>query len=205
MLFWKKRSKTKNERMEGASETGFDLVESLQQAADRGGLKPDDLFLRILFSSGEEAHREDRADVLLGKGDRLAEWRVESLRALFRGDRQPPPDSEMAHYPEAYIPFFYRVEYNVYQYCLTMELSPTDADLLEIYSQMRRRPDGKSLGPLHDVVWQSAALVLGMRPWSEAEYAAVFGQLARSARHFRMGPTSRNYFAYVRRTVGREG
>lgn len=70
---------------------------------------------------------------------------------------------------------------------------------------MRRRPDGKSLGPLHDVVWQSAALVLGLRPWSEAEYAAVFGQLARSARHFRMGPSSRNYFEYVRTKVGQEG
>jgi hypothetical protein len=129
---------------------------------------------------------------------------VESLRPLFRGSLQPPPDAEMAQYPEQYVPFFHRVEYNVYRYCRTMELVPSDSEFLELYSQMRRRPDGRSLGPLHDVIWQSAALVLGLLPWSEAEYSAVFGQLARSARHFKLSLSSRNYIACVRQTIGRE-
>ncbi len=129
---------------------------------------------------------------------------VESLRPLFRGSRQPPPDSEMAHYPAMYVPFFYRIEYNVYRYCRTMDLQPSDNEFVEIYSQMRRRPDGKSMGPLHDVMWQSAALILGLRPWSESEYTAVFGQLACSARHFKLSLSSSNYMEHVRRTIGGE-
>ena len=80
-------------------------------------------------------------------------------------------------------------------------LGPVNAEFLNLYSEMRRRPDGRSLGPLHDVIWQSAALVLGQRPWSEAEYTAVLGQLARSARHLKIGTTSRNYIEYVRREM----
>jgi hypothetical protein len=208
MWFWKKKQDGADPRKEDAADremgTGFDLVESLKQAAAEGGLEPDELFLSILFTPEKEGPAEERSNILLGNGVQLAEWRVESLRSLFRGDRQPPPDGEMEHYPEAYVPFFYRVEYNVYRYCRTMELRPTDGEFLEIYSQMRRRPDGKSMGPLHNVIWRSAALILGLRPWSEAEYTAVFGQLARSARHFRMGPSSRNYIEYLRTTVGRE-
>lgn len=182
----------------------YDLVASLQQAADKAGLKPEELFLSILFAPGDKSHVGSRSDILLGDGRQLLEWRVEALRPLFRGDRQPPPDSEMAHYPEQYVPFFHRVEYNVYRYCRTMNLQPSDAEFLELYSQLRRRPDGKSLGPLHDMIWQSAALVLGLMPWSEAEFTAVFGQLARSARHFKLSLSSRNYIDYVRHTIGNE-
>ena len=80
---------------------------------------------------------------------------------------------------------------------------PTDEEFIELYSAMRRRPDGKSLGPLHDVVWQAACLALGMTQVSEAEFSAVFGQLTRSVRHFRAGHTSRNYIGYLRSTFGR--
>lgn len=169
MWFWnKKPSGSTVEPSENTSgpETGagFDLVPSLRQVATQGGLKPDELFLSILFSPGESAPASKRSDILLGNGTELAEWRVESLRTLFRGDRQPPVDSEMEHYPEQYVPFFYRVEYNVYRYCRTMNLHPADGEFLDLYTQMRRRPDGKSMGALHDVVWQSAALILGLWP-----------------------------------------
>jgi len=53
------------------------------------------------------------------------------------------------------------------------------------------------------VIWQSAALVLGLRPWSEAEYGAVFGQLARSARHFKLAAGSRHYFDHILQKLGR--
>ena len=42
----------------------------------------------------------------------------------------------------------------------------TDDKFVEAYSAMRRRPDGKSLGYIHDVVWQLAArflIVYGVR------------------------------------------
>lgn len=157
-----------------------------------------------MFGPGEdEKDRPDRSEILLGNGQQIVEWRVESFRPFFRGNRQPPSDSEMEHYPEQYVPFFHRIEYNVFRYCRTMNLHPTDGEFLGIYSQMRRRPDGKSMGRLHDVIWQSAALALGLRPWSEAEYTAIFGQLTRSTRHFKMGLSSRNYIGYVSQTLGK--
>jgi hypothetical protein len=73
----------------------------------------------------------------------------------------------MAHYPPEYVMFFYGIEHNVLLFC-ELTRPPIDAEFIEIYAQMRRRPDGKSLGPLHDVIWQSAAVALGLRPWSEA-------------------------------------
>ena len=59
-----------------------------------------------------------------------------------------------------YVMFFYGIEHNVLLFC-ELTRQPIDAEFIEIYAQMRRRPDGKSLGPLHDVIWQSAAVALG--------------------------------------------
>jgi hypothetical protein len=207
MWFWKRKRGKREDgpavgRADRESGQDIDLVESLQSTASAGGLGPENLFLSILFEPGGDSVKKDRNIVLVGDGRTVIDWQVDSLRALFRGDRQPPPDSEMAHYPALYVPFFYRIEYNVYRYCRTIDLNPVDAEFVDLYSQMRRRPDGRSLGPLHDVIWQSAALILGRNPWSEAEYTAVLGQLARSARHFKVGPASRNYIEYIRREVG---
>jgi hypothetical protein len=202
MWFWKKKEQGPVDPFAGGD---FDLVESLRLAAEEKGLRQQELSLSLLFSPGAEADVPDRTELILGSGTKLTTWTVKSLRPLFRGSRQPPPDSEMARYPDQYVPFFYRVESNVFRYCRTLELEPADEEFLDIYSQMKRLPDGKSMGRLHDVIWQSAALILGLRPWSEAEYTAVFGQLTRSARHFKIGPTSRNYIGYVRQTVGRHG
>jgi hypothetical protein len=52
-------------------------------------------------------------------------------------------------------------------------------------------------------MWQAAALVLGTYPLSKAEYEAIVSRLERSCRTFRMGPTSRNYMATLRQTIGR--
>jgi hypothetical protein len=178
-------------------------VESLRALAKENGLDVRKLKLSIPLVEPGKEFRIQRHEVWVNDDAGNALWRVDALRPLFRGDRQPPPDEEMGHYPAEYVLFFYGVESNVRLLCsLTRE--PTDAEFLDLYTQMRRRPDGKSLGPLHDVIWQSAALALGLRPWSEAEYNAVFGQLARSARHFKIGPSSRNYIEYVRQTLGHE-
>jgi hypothetical protein len=203
MWGWKRKRDTNAEGNAPDAGTDFDLVESLSQAAAEGNLQTNDLFLSVVFGPHGVDDRPGRQTVLLGNGQQIVQWDVESLRSLFRGNRQPPPDAEMEHYPEAYVPFFYRVEYNVFRYCRTAELKPTDGEFIDIYSLMRRLPDGKSTGPLHDVIWQSAALVLGLRPWSEAEYGAVFGQLARSARHFKLAAGSRNYFEYVLQKLGK--
>ncbi len=177
-------------------------VESLSAAAGEYGVDMPKLRLSIPFGESGEETSIDRHEVTASDGTANLFWRVDSLRPLFRGDRRPPPDNEMAHYPTEYVMFFYRIERNVLLFS-SVTRDPTDAQFVDVYSQMRRRPDGRSTGPLHDVVWQAAALALGLRPWSEAEFTAVFGQLARSARHFKMGSASRNYMTYLRSSIGR--
>ena len=70
----------------------------------------------------------------------------------------------------------------------------------EIFSTLRRRPDGKSLGFVHDYMWQAAALVLGTHPLSQVEFEAIMARLERSCRTFEQGPTSRNYASSLRMT-----
>src|SRR5262249_34628040 len=74
----------------------------------------------------------------------------------------------------------------------------TDQELEQIYSTLRRRPDGRSLGLAHDFLWQTLAVLIGLFPISEAEYSAVVGQLEASTRSFGLRPVSRNYVGYVR-------
>ena len=73
----------------------------------------------------------------------------------------------------------------------------------EVFAILRRRPDGRSLGYLHDYMWQAAAWILGTRPLSQAEFEAIMGRLERSCRTFEIGPTSRNYAAMLHSTYGR--
>ena len=128
-------------------------------------------------------------------------WETDSLRALFRGNKQPPV---LGDYPEAYNDTFMLLDLHV------LEISKffgdrRDAEMKEIYSALRRRPDGRSLGFVHDYMWQAAALVLGTRPLSQAEFEAIMERLERSCRTFELGPTSRNYVASLRMTLGRAG
>ena len=78
----------------------------------------------------------------------------------------------------------------------------TDGEMLEIYGALRRRPDGRSLGLVHDYMWKAAAVVLGTHPLSQAEFEAIMSRLERSCRTFRVGPSSRNYIATLRYTLG---
>ena len=178
-----------------------DPVESLRAAASEVGADLGSLTLGVPLGDDGTEPRIDRNELWVTDGTRNALWHVDGLRSLFRGDRRPPPESQMAHYPVQYAMFFYGVEHSVLLFC-EVTGPATDAEFEDIYSRMRRRPDGKSGGLLHDVVWQAAALTLGLRPWSEAEYTAVFGQLARSARHFKMGIASRNYIHYLQQNFG---
>jgi len=176
-------------------------IASLRHAAEAGGVDVARLRLSLPLGEGDTTLRIPRHEIWVSDGEGHALWRVEALRPLCRGDRQPPPDVAMERYPPKYVLFFAGIEHSVLLFC-ALTRQPTDAECLDLYAQMRRRPDGRSLGPLHDVIWQSAAVALGLRPWSEAEYTAVLGQLARSARHFKTGPSSRNYIAYLQQTIG---
>jgi hypothetical protein len=140
----------------------------------------------------------DRHVLEIFDGNAVCTWEVPSLTALFRGDKQPPV---LGDYPEAYEDSFALFDLHV------LELSRLfgdrrDEELLELYSNLRRRPDGRSLGFFHDYLWQAAALILGTRILSKAEYEAILARLERSCRTFRIGPTSRNLVAALRQTMG---
>jgi hypothetical protein len=77
--------------------------------------------------------------------------------------------------------------------------------LKEVYNILRRRPDGKSLGFVHDYMWQAAALVLAIAPLSQAEYEAIAGRLERSCRTFEQGASSRNYIDCLAQTFRSSG
>jgi hypothetical protein len=121
---------------------------------------------------------------------------------MLRGNRQPP--AYMDHYPKAYASHSYAIERHLPGICDIIG-DRTDQEMEEIYSMLRRRPDGKSLGACHDVLWQVAALLLGCIPTSEAEFEAVFETLTRSARGWAIQPISRNYVEFLRKSSGEPG
>jgi hypothetical protein len=132
-------------------------------------------------------------------GKNVWDWEVASLRSLFRGGRQPPV---LGDYPEAYNDSFILFDLHV------LEISKffgdrRDAEMKEIYSMLRRRPDARSQGFVHDYLWQAAAFILGTRPLSQAEFEAIMARLERSCRTYEQGPSSRNYVATLKNTFGR--
>jgi hypothetical protein len=147
---------------------------------------------------GNQLDTTSREDILVEDGTKNALWRVPSLRALFRGDKPAPVLGQEP--PPTYMPWFYYVEHHLLTYCAAFG-DRTDTQMEETYSNLRRRPDGKSLDPLHFFMWQVAAGLVGTRCVSAAEFEAVFERLALSASHFRIGPVSRNYVNTLHTTV----
>lgn len=183
-----------------------DFVPSLRQEIERQPLDLKNIILAGVPVKNPEEHPTpvpagiDRGALYLSDGKKVCHWETDSLRALFRGDRQPPV---LGDYPEAYNDSFMLLDLHA------LEISKffgdrRDEEMLGIYSALRRRPDGKSMGFIHDYMWQAAAIVLGTRPLSQAEFEAILARLERSCRTFAMGPTSRNYVSTLRTTFGQE-
>jgi hypothetical protein len=143
----------------------------------------------------------ERNLIAITDGKNIWDWEANSLRALFRGDRQPPVLRDL---PEAYNDSFILFDLHA------LEISRyfgdrRDAEMKEIYSLLRRRPDGRSQGFVHDYLWKATALILGTRPLSQAEFEAIMARLERSCRTFEQGPSSRNYIAALKSTFGQAG
>jgi hypothetical protein len=91
----------------------------------------------------------------------------------------------------------------VADYCSVVKVH-TDDDFEEIYRWIRRRPDERSEKQLVTYVQAAVRLYMSLRDVSRAEFEAVFQRLARSARVFRMGPGSVNYYDHwLSRLLGR--
>lgn len=141
---------------------------------------------------------EDRCNLVITDGRGTCHWRVESLTGLFRGDRKP---ADFGQDPKEYYHELAFLDMHALELSRHMG-DRRDEEMLEIYSALRRRPDGRSLGTGHVYMWQAAALLLGSRELSKGEFEALAGRLERSCRTFRMGPTSRNYVATLHQTIG---
>jgi hypothetical protein len=141
-----------------------------------------------------------RQKLFITDGQAITDWDVPSLRSLFRGTNAPPVDIE--HLQREYTPCYYLIERHVLLLCEVVGNRP-DAEFEDVYSNLRRRPDGRSLGVSHDFIWQAACLLLGMRSLSAAEFEAIIGRLLRSVRTFRAADSSRNYATFLRQNLRR--
>jgi hypothetical protein len=173
---------------------GFDIHPVLKPVLDAAGLKPKEPIGVGLPMEGGKPVIQQRNEIIVDQGEKATTWEAPGLRDLFRGNAVPP---SMERYPEEYVPCFAFYEQHFLTACQGLG-DRTDQEMEEVYAMLRRRPDGKSMGVLHDFLWQVSALLLALRPLSAAEFEAVVGRLERSARTWALRPVSRNYIAAVR-------
>jgi hypothetical protein len=185
--------------LDNAAGPAIQLEASLRELVGLAGLNAARLTVPFETDGQKHVRIPDRHRVPVSDGEKLTAWVVPSLRELFRGDCQPPPDVD--HYPPQYAPYFFFIENQLLTLCDAMG-DRTDQEFEEIYSALRRRPDGRSLGVTHDGVWQIVALLLGSHELSQAEFEALLSALERSARGWGSRPVSRNYVDFLRRTFG---
>jgi hypothetical protein len=176
------------------------LAAPLRPLIEDARLNAGNLSVPLLADGQGHIKVEDRHSVNVSDGSRHVVWHVPSLRALFRGSQPAPAD--IKYYPPEYADHFWFIEKHVLTLCKAKG-DPPDQEMEEVYSALRRRPDGRSLGATHDFFWQVLALWLGSRVVSEAGYEAVVGQLVRSVRGWALRPISRNYATYLHGTFER--
>ncbi len=183
-----------------STDDGPDFCPSLLTALQAGGLNENGQLLVVVNIEGRRLQINDRNKILFTDGEKQAEWNVPSLRELFRGSRLPPSDIED---PE-YLMYLMFIETQLLAICdRTGDF--TDREIGEVYSALRRRPDGRSLTPLHAAMWQKLAYLLGTFALSEAQFDAILLALEGSCRFRAMRPVSRNYIQHVRRFLNDPG
>ncbi|MBM3835799.1 MAG: hypothetical protein FJ403_21525 [Verrucomicrobia bacterium] len=176
------------------SVSNIDLHPSLAEVVNQEGLDRTKLTVGLKLKE----NRPDlsvREEVMIYDGIKGALWSVPSLRALFRGNAVPPAMS--GEPPAPYLPIFLFIEQHILTFCNAAG-DKTDREFEEAFSNLRRRPDGKSFSELHSFLWQVAAGLVGKRLINAAEFDAIFGRLTQSARTFGMGVVSRNYITTLR-------
>ena len=146
----------------------------------------------LLPTDTEPFDRTHIAYVLNESTEKVCELTVPSLRTLFRGSGELVIDR--TNFKEEYLPFFYPIESTLAAVGQRLpKLMIVDEKFVESFSAMRRRPDGKSTGYIHDIIWQLAADFLIRHVCSQNEFEACFRRLEQSARTWRISPTSTNY------------
>ena len=190
------KARTDSKFMSERTEIALSLAPALRSLVEASGADPARLMVSFETCAQGHVHFKDKHSVVASDGDKLVQWSIPSLGELFRGDRVPPADIEQ--YSPEYVSYFLFIEGQLVTLCDAIG-DRTDQEMEEIYAALRRRPDGRSLGPTHDFMWQVSALLLGKHVLSAAEFEGIMGALLRSARAWALRPVSRFYLAYLRR------
>jgi len=117
------------------------------------------------------------------------------LRSLYRGGRVVAEFGSTP--PGEYDPVFAFIERPLALFCAASAAPVRDAEFEKLFSELRRRPDGRYQSPLYRYLQAVLRALLLLRPTSESELDAVLRRLARSARTFGDGATSTYYFDKV--------
>ena len=154
--------------------------------------------LPIKFDAHERVQPVIDGQVALLVGDDVVEVRLKPAAELFTGTTAPPDFSRGP--TREYVAFFWMIEGTALDYCQTTGQVETDEEFHRLYRHLARRPAGRDAHPLFSYMQAAARLYMSLGDASRAEFEAVAGRLALSARHFSMGPTSRNYIETLRTT-----
>lgn len=138
-----------------------------------------------------------RDEIETDDGKKQTRVSLRPLRELFAGNAKAP-DLSRGPTPELEY-LFVSLEAMVVRYCDVDGRDETDQDLERIFATLKRRPDGPAHG-LHSYLRATARLYMSVHDVSQAEYEAVMGRLAKSARTFGAAPISRNYVETLRET-----
>lgn len=114
------------------------------------------------------------------------------LRSLFRGGRAVQEFGSTP--PDEYDIVFAFIERPMALFCAACAHPVRDEEFEKLYTELRRRPDGRYQSPLYRYLQAILRTLLLLRPTSESEFEAVLRRLARSARTFGGGATSTHYF-----------
>ena len=156
-------------------------------------LKPDEK-LAVYLSANEDCDRSLFKISRVGDPTTEVELHVPSLRALFRGDVKPekidknPP----IRYQHIITTFELRWVGLVRNGIVRI---PRDIEMHRYYSELRRRPDGKSIDVMHRILWQIWGFLAATMDISEGEYNAILTKLIHSASIFKTSIASANMYA----------
>lgn len=181
----------------------FELHESLKAVVKKGRLRPVKMSVGIpVKEESGQVLEEGRNSIFISDGKNVGLWSVDSLSSLFRGDEPAPSGDEISMHSLGFAPLFFEIESGLKLFLSESQHPPTDGALLEVFSALRRRPDGRSLGLLHDFVWMNVAFMLGKYRCSESLYTAIMKRMEQSVRMFKTGMSSRNYMNTIQNTFG---
>ena len=172
-----------------------EVVEALRSAG--ADLSLQDEVLSVPIRCSDSGAPLPLGDVIsVQSGDVIVpEIRLKRVTELFGGQGEAPSFAN-GPTPE-YMWFFILIERTAIMYCTASGNIERDVEFEQIYRHLRRRPDGRHANGLFSYIQAATRLYMSIRDVSQLEFEAVLDRLALSAKHFSMGPTSRNYFDVV--------